>query len=147
MRTLNRMWLMAAAVGLAAGCGDDNGGTGPSPSSMVGTWRATSYELSEVANPSNRIDMVGAGATVRLVLTEAKAFTLTISWLGEQEVMTGTWTSSGNALTITIAGETSTFVIGSNRNSMTLVEEHTGFDFDDDGEDEDAHVNMAMVRE
>lgn len=147
MRTLHRMVMLAAAAGLAAGCGDDNGGTQNTQLNVVGNWRATKWEVSMVADPSVRIDIVGGGATIQLTLTAGGTFTLTQTFLGESETVTGTWTLSGTALTLTAEDEPLTFVIGSNRTTMNLLETHMGFDFDDCGQDEEAHFNATMVRE
>jgi hypothetical protein len=90
--------LLAVALGGAAACG---GGTGPSADSLVGTWRATKAEVVSVANPSTKVDLVATGGAVRLVLTEAKTFTLTVTTPGgSDEITTGTWSSSVDVLTM-----------------------------------------------
>jgi hypothetical protein len=150
MRRIARAWLLAAAFGLAAGCGDDNGnGTGPSPSPLVGTWRATTATISMVADPNVRLDIVALGGTIRLSLASGGTFVLSITAPGlEDEVVTGTWTSTGSTLTLYAAvGAPSQLMVGAGGSTLTLVEEDVGFDFDDCGEDEEGHFNMTLVRE
>lgn len=150
MRRVASVWLLAAAFGLAAGCGDDNGnGTGPSPSPLVGTWRATTATISMVADENVRFDLVALGGTIRLSLASGGTFVLTITASGlEDEVVTGTWSSTGSMVTLYYAvGAPSQLKVGAGGSTLTLVEEHMGFDFDDCGEDEEAHFNMTLVRE
>jgi hypothetical protein len=146
MRTLAKVWLLTTAVGMAAGCGDDS--TGPSESSLVGTWRATKVELISVQDPAIKFDLVALGATVRLVLGSSKAYTLTLSVPGEpQEIVTGSWSSSGDVLTLTDESGDMQFDMTLSGNTLTLTGADGEFDFNDDDVDEPAHLNMVLVRE
>jgi hypothetical protein len=146
MRTLTRTWLMAAAATTMVACGDD-GGTGPDPETLVGSWRATKAELVSVANPATKVDLVAQGATVLLVLTEAKAFTLTLTVPGQPaEVTTGTWTSSQDLLSLNYSGGNWQFDLVLSGNTLTLSGANGEWDFNDDGIDDPVKVNLILAR-
>jgi hypothetical protein len=56
MRTLWRNWLISVVAASMPACGD--GGTGPDPAALAGTWRATKAELVSVGNPSTKVELV-----------------------------------------------------------------------------------------
>lgn len=137
---------VAAAGAMACGGGD---GTGPSVESLVGTWRATKAEIVSVANSSTKIDLVTSGATVHLVLTAAKAFTLTMSMPGQPDDVTiGTWSSSRDMMRM-VYGTNSAWECDMtlSGNMLTLNGADTDYDFNDDGVDEPAKWYMTLVRE
>jgi len=146
---IKRGWFVGLAVGAGVACGGD-GGAGPSPQSLVGTWGATKAELVMVSNPSTKVDLVAMGGTVQLVLTTANTFTLTVSMPGEPlEQSGGTW-SSGDVLTLTYTSGRSgnqQFDISLSGNTLTLTGADTDYDFDDDGVYEAAKVNLALLRQ
>lgn len=150
MTTFMREWAAALAVGAAVACGGSS--SGPSAETLTGTWGATKAELVKASSSSTKVDLVAKGGTVRLVLRDNKSFTLTVTEPGEPvEETVGTWSASADVLTLA-------FSIGSNSGEMqfdmslsggtlSLVGADTGYDFDDDGVDEPAKVNLTMIRQ
>jgi hypothetical protein len=145
---IKRRWLVGMAVGAGIACGGD-GGTGPSPETLVGTWGATKAEFVSVASPSTKVDLVAMSGTVQLVLTAAKTFTLTVTVPGApDEVSAGTWSSS-DILSLTFtSGHAGTmqFQLNLSGNTMTLSGADAEFDFNQDGVDEPAKLNLVLQR-
>ena len=147
MRTLKRTWLMGlATTALSLACGGGNG-TGPSPETLTGTWQATKAEMVSQANPATKVDLVALGGQVRLVLTGSKTFTLTVSMPGDpDEITTGSWSSSVDLLTLAYASGAWQFSMTLSGDPLTLSGADAEYDFNDDGQDEPAKINLVMVR-
>lgn len=148
MKTLARLLMVGALAGTVVACGDEEG-TGPSPTpSIAGNWQASRFELSMESDPSVVFDFLAVGAIVHMQLDASGGFTLTMTADGMDDVVeTGTWSLSGNTLTLSSGGEFSRFILSSDRSKLTMVEEHSSFDFDNCGEDEDAHLNATFIRD
>lgn len=144
MHARTRVWWLGVAA-MAVACSDD---TGPSEGELTGSWLATKVELVSVANPATKIDLVALGATVRLVLAASNTYTLTLIVPGEpQEVQTGTWSASKDVLTLSDSDGDQQFDMSLNGNTLILTGASGEFDFNDDGVDEAATVNVTLVRE
>lgn len=61
-----------AALAVSLACGD--GGSSPSPDKFAGTWDATKLEFTNVANSSEKVDVITLGATL-VVVFEARGTT------------------------------------------------------------------------
>ncbi len=100
---------IALAGTLVAGCGDDgngDGATGVTIDDLAGTWNATRAEVSPTGG-GLRIDLLGGGGTVTLVIRPDETFTLTTNdlLLVPDTALNGTFKISGdNAATVTIDG-------------------------------------------
>jgi hypothetical protein len=139
-------WLLAIAAVGALACGGDQ--SGPSVASLVGTWRATKAEVVSAANPSTKVDLVAMGGTVRLVLTDAKTFTLTSTMPGAaDDVTTGTWTSSIDMLRLAYGYGSWECDMTLTGNSLSLGGADTDYDFNGDDVDEPAKWYLTLVRE
>jgi hypothetical protein len=93
--------LAVAALGVA--CGGGGSPTTPSEvaSGLTGTWRVTRAEYINATNSAQSVDVIAQGTTMTLVLQAGGTFTLTIVDPGQAaNVVTGTWTSSRDVLTI-----------------------------------------------
>ena len=94
--------LCAASVLVAAGCDDDDDATNPTPASpLVGTWNATS-----LTTPAG--DAIAGGMSLTTVIANSGAISLNVTGdqlglcvPGPDCTLTGTWTSTGNTITIT----------------------------------------------
>ena len=116
---LSRFWSacrsgIPAVVFLAAACGD--GGTEPDTLSLVGTWDWVGFSDAGVA-------AVCTG-TVVFRTDHTLSFNGTITWPEETTdpaVEDGSYSQSGNSLTMTFDGETSTWLITEQGEQITLT--------------------------
>jgi hypothetical protein len=146
MRVMRQGYLIGAVSAVAIGCGGDS--SGPSTESLAGSWRATKVEISSVANPTVKVDLVAQGGTVRLVLTEAKTFTLTVAIPGQpDDVTTGTWSSSVDVMTLQYPSGSWQFEMTLSGSSLILEGADSEFDFNGDDQDEPAKTNLVLTRE
>ena len=147
-RTARGLLLLLPAL-LFAACGDDDS-TGPVNDGLVGTWDATVIQLTSVADPGEAVELVSQGASGRLVLQADGGFGLSVGVPGEPtEFGNGDW-SSTDVLTLDF-GEgdiqgTWQFDIDLNGNTLRLTGADTEWDFDDDGSEDPAKLNLTLVR-
>lgn len=177
MSTLRKyVLLLAMAASPLLGCSDGNtAGPELTPvSPLAGTWRATSWELSDVADPTVRLDLAnynpdlewytnwGLGVGPGLYLSDRNSFVIgfggppTATEIGD--FATGTWASAGSTLTLTVTDATGVFpeafapgatvrlTISSDQKTLVSEELHTAWDFDACGHGEMAHLNITMVQ-
>ena len=99
---LRHLTTSALALILMAACTDATG-VGVEPDDLVGKWTSTSLIFTSVADPSVSMDLVAEeGAQVILVLGADGAYTFTFtSDVEATENETGTYTVSGNIMTVT----------------------------------------------
>lgn len=142
----------------ACGGGDDGNGTGPDGDEFqvfVGTWVASSAVFTNPEAPSESIDVIAFGASLEIVVTSNRRFTITSSAPGE-----GTETESGDieveggqlALTFDDDGTTDTQRLDYtlSNGDQTLAVSYEGdeeYDFDDDGTDDPAEVEIVLQKE
>jgi hypothetical protein len=143
---------VSLSVGLAlVACGDGDNGPGPSQP-MVGFWQATKLEFVSVATPTVKIDAVALGGSLSIQLNASGTCTWTSAFPGEPaESFTGTWEGSLDVLTMrwSEGGYTQEYqfdwtISGS---TLTLVGADASFDFNDDGTEEPAKLNVILVRQ
>jgi hypothetical protein len=148
-RTSRGLLLMLSAL-LFASCGGDDDSSGPPDSDLVGTWDATSIELTSVANPGTVVELISQGANGRLVLQSNGDFGLSVGIPGEPtEFGNGTWGAT-DVLTLSF-GEgdiqgTWQFDIELNGDSLRLTGADSEWDFDDDGTEDPAKLDLALTR-
>ena len=141
---------VALLLAVAVGCSDSDNSTGPaSPSDFVGDWLASSYVVTNIANTSQSEDLTALGMTLSLTFTET-TYSGTASFPGEvTETFSGTYTISGNQLTLNDTGEGTpeimTYTLSAN--TLTLSGDDEQYDFDDDGQDEPATFTTVLARQ
>jgi hypothetical protein len=136
----------AALALLALGC--CKSATGPSAETLEGTWTATRAEYVKVADSNVKVDVVAEGSTVTLQLS-ASAFTFTANATRvPQTVMTGTWSSSTDTLTLAPTGVsfTNVFEMALNGSTLNLDGGGTTFDFSGTRTFEDASLSMTLAK-
>lgn len=150
MSTRSRLVIASLILGLCA-CGDDDS-AGPNPPGLVGTWQAIEVELISVEDPGTSIELVGLGAsvTVQLNANGTFAFDATIpgepsenfagTWEASQDVFTMRWTEGGFLL----EWQFDYSVLG---DEATLTGADAEYDFDDDGLEDPATLNVILVRQ
>lgn len=148
MSTFRMQLLAALTVGAGMACG---GGSGPSAEALTGRWNATKAEFVLKADPSTKVDVVATGGAVSLLLNQDKSFTLTVTAPQESpEVMTGTWSSSADVLTLTFQtglNGNMQFDMSLSGNTLSLIGADAPFDVDDDGVEEETKLNVSMIRQ
>jgi len=142
------MLLAGTVVGLAA-CSD--GGSGPSPASLTGTWSATKADFVNITNASEKVELIAHGGSVTLVLNENKSWTMTIGVPGEADrVQTGTWSSSIDELTLSYAsplvGEMQ-FDMSLSGSTLSLAGGHCPFDVNGDTLYEESTLALTMTKQ
>ncbi len=147
--------MMAACTDLtgvddATGVDDETGvddATAVEPTNLAGTWTATSIVFTSTANSSLSVDEVANGATMSLTMTADGTYAWTFVFPGEPtENESGTYTVSGDTLTVTPTGGTQeTMVVSRNGDTMTLTLADT-YDFDGDHVEEDATLVITLTR-
>jgi hypothetical protein len=146
------LWLLPllSALLLASCGGDDDDTTGPVDNDLVGTWDATVIELTSVADPGTVVELVSLGANGRLVLEADGGFGLSVGVPGEPtEFGNGDWGAT-DVLTLDF-GEgdiqgTWQFDIDLNGDTLRLTGADTEWDFDDDGTEDPAKLNLTLSR-
>jgi hypothetical protein len=146
-----RRILLALSVALIASCGgDDEDTTGPVNNDLVGTWDATVIQLTSVADPGTVVELVSQGANGRLVLEADGGFGLSVGVPGEPtEFGNGDWGATDVLTLIFGDGDiegTWQFDIDLNGDSLRLTGADTEWDFDDDGTDDPATLDMTLTR-
>jgi hypothetical protein len=150
MYRTSRGLLLVLSVLLVASCGDDDDTTGPVNNSLVGTWDATAIQLTSVANPGAVVELISGGANGRLVLQADGGFGLSVGIPGEPtEFGNGDWGVT-DVLTLEFGdGDIQgiwQFDIDLNGNTLQLTGADTEWDFDEDGTDDPAKLNLSLVR-
>ena len=134
---------------LVGACGDS--GTGPDSNGLIGDWHATKFEVVTTASPSATFELVALGGSMSAEENADQTYRLTTRVPGNpDEVVTGTWSSTSHVLTIQYNGQSSVslqFDWTLSGNILTLSGAAGVFDFDGDGFDDDATLNMVLVRQ
>lgn len=143
------MLLLTLVASLATSCDDDDP-AGPAAPSLVGTWNLTAIELVSVANSSVRVDLMDEGVTGSLILEGNGDFVLSvIDPVEGLESFTGTW-SMTDVLTLEhdpeqFVGEWQ-FDVTLTGNTLRLTGADAEFDFNDDGVEDPAKLNISGTR-
>jgi len=135
-----------------AACGDGTSTVGPGGvtiASLAGNWTATSIEWATLTG-SARFDLIADGGSGTLVIQTDGRFTLTtIESGGLTEVTTGSLvfnTQEEDFLVVRADGEPEEeFLFFLSGNMMSLRGDDT-FDFDDDGVEEPATIDLMFTR-
>ncbi len=139
------------ALILMAGCTDATGvETSIEPDDLEGTWTATSLVFSSVEGNLVSEDEVAAGAVVTLVLRADGTYTFSFVFGEELENETGTYTVSGNTITVTPltpeALDPETMAIVRIGDSMTLtLDDFYDFTPDDNVNDEEPATMVVVL--
>ena len=151
MQRTSRGLLLVLSVLLLASCGDDDDTTGPVNNTLVGTWDATVIQLTSVANPGTIEELISQGANGSLVLQADGGFGLSVGIPGEPtEFGNGDWGAT-DVLTLEFGdGDiqgTWQFDFVLNGNTLQLTGADTEWDFDDNGTEDPAKLDLTMIRD
>lgn len=116
------------------------------PADIAGTWNATSFVFTSVADPTTSVEAIDFDISLSITFDAGGVITLRITEGGVTDTETGTYTINGSTFSITTNGDTSTGTISRSGNTLT-IQLNTGveFDFDDDGTDEPARVTIILT--
>ena len=143
-----RYFLFAcAALGLA--CGDTSPGPSDPSQALVGSWVLQSWELREVGNPANRLDMIADGFAGTLVVGQTRAFTLALTYQGAPtSSLDGTLVLRGDTLVFQSVDGESLFKYSTSGAAMTWVTlEAELIDVDQDDEPETVTEYIVFRRQ
>ena len=136
---------LAVAVGLTAlistACGDS---TGITVEDLVGTWNATQYHYTDNANPAGQVDLIPLGASFEMIVVAAGTVAVVFDD-GQGGTSSDSGTFNGTMTTLTIGG--STFSAQRSGDVLTLTDATSSYDFDDNGSDEPATLEIQLVRQ
>jgi hypothetical protein len=140
---------MALALTLAlalTSCSDDS--TAPKPAELAGTWTATKVEYVSKTS-SARVDLIAAGGSASLVLTEDRRFQyVETPHGGTPDTLTGTWSVSSDVMTFVIEGMNGErqFDYSFSASSLVLTGGDAPYDFGAGAGMEDTKQNLAFTR-
>ncbi len=135
-------WMAAAfAVGAIACSGGDS-----NPADLAGTWTASKMQF--VSSTYGTVDLVAQGGSATLVLDANKTYTTTVRVPGQSDqVATGTWDASSDVLTLTESPTSNMqFDYVLSGSTLTLTGADAPFDFNGDGVEEEAKLNVTASR-
>jgi hypothetical protein len=129
-------------------CDDDP--TEPVPVSLTGVWTLTHIELVSSVNPGTRVDFMDEGVTGTLTLEADGDFLLAVTDPVEgTETFTGHWTHAETLILEHLAGDfagtTWEFQVELGNGVLVLTGADAQFDFDDDGNEDPAILNLTAV--
>ncbi len=139
--------LLPTIAALTAGCGDS---TGVEVNDLAGTWEATAYVFTSVADPTQMVDIIAAGGSYSLTIAVDSSFTTRFLEPGEtMETKTGSVTVLGSTLTIAKSGQGSPTDFSAVRdgNAMTLITQDEDYDFDGDQVEDEATLRVELTRQ
>jgi hypothetical protein len=143
--------MLVAAIAAGAACGGGDGGSGPNPTEVTGTWQLTKVLFVSQANPTQSVDLitdVGASATLTLNANNSFTFVVTPPPPAAVETTTGTWSLSGQVLTIVRVGFSGNVQFDATLSGQTLklAGGHVEFDVNGDGTDEPAILTLEGTK-
>jgi hypothetical protein len=133
-----------ALIGLATvlACGD-----AVAPEDIAGTWEATSFVFTSVEDPSESIDVIDAGGSLRVTFDADGTYELSVTFGGSTDTDDGTYTIDGNDITLDNVDDPISGTIEVSGDTMTLNLTGAEFDFDEDGTDDPATIVIVLTRE
>jgi hypothetical protein len=138
----HRRWITIGFAALvASACGDS---TGVTVEDLVGTWNATMYRYTDNANAAQQIDLIAQGASFTMTVTAGG----TVSTLfddGQGGTSSDSGTLSPDGTTLTIAGNA--YEAQRSGDVLTLTDETSAYDIDDNGSDESATLVIRLARQ
>lgn len=120
---------------------------------FAGRWVASHAIYSELADPTNRFDLIAEGFEVTMQIEENGEWALLLIGEGVVGLQVGTMTLDGKLVLITTKGsddeetEAGRVYLEGNQAAIQILGEEQRWDFDGDGTPEPAKLNLVMDRE
>ena len=140
------IFLLLLAV-LISSCGQDKGGK---TDALTGTWNATKREFTNLSSPFQKIDVIQNGTTYLVTFNTDGTYEAQLTPSGlPAETVTGDWDLSLDILTLKQTGQpfSTQFSYTLSGDTLTLTEGDSIYDFNDDGNPLEAHLDMILVRQ
>ena len=135
---------LSIVLGAVAACKNDKA-TGPSPTSIVGTWQATKVQYVSTTGLGS-VDVVAQGGSATLVLNSDQTFSFTCSKCWSDKLLTGTW-SVTDVLTLKMGTNNEMqFDATLSGDALSLTGADRDYDFNSDGKGEPGKLNIALAR-
>ena len=144
---LRHLITSALALTLMSACTD--GLVDVNVDEIVGTWNATEMVFTSDADSEVFVDLIAEGASLSVELGNDGTYQLVILEPGfEPEDEAGTYSVDGAILTLDPIEfpENDLFEAVLNGNSLTLMSSDDEFDFDDDGIEDAASLEVTLAR-
>ncbi len=150
MRLIRTLSTTVVAAALVVGCNDSTN-PGGSENPLAGVWNATQFMFVSTADPTVTVDKIALGGTFTLTLNGNGTYSEAGLLPGNPpkvEAGTGTYVVEGTNLILTEADDpvpsTVAFVLSDNTLTMSIPDE--SYDFDEDGVDEAATLELVLTR-
>jgi len=142
---------LALALGAALACSDSNGTSNVTLADLAGTWDATQFTLTNPADGSQSVDLIGMGGSFTLTINASGAFSGTQTILGTTDTFSGTIQLSGNhSMSLVDAANPSditdvTYTLSGDH--LVITSSDLTWDWNNDGTDEAANLSAALQRQ
>ncbi len=148
MRTLSTIVLAAVLV---VGCSDSTDPGNVSEDDLAGVWTATQFLFTSTADPNVTLDMISQGGTFSLTINADGTYSEAGVFGGnprEVENGSGTYVIQGTNLMLTEDEDPEPFTVAFvlSGNTLTLSATDETFDFDEDGVEEAATLEIVLTR-
>jgi hypothetical protein len=118
------------------------------PAELVGDWRATQFIMTNKANPTEQADLIQFGISYSLAIQSNGNYTSTLAIPGEGSMIeSGSSSVQGDQITVDPSNDdsyTKTYAISGN--TLTVIDDDSEFDFDDDGIEESANLTIVLQK-
>ncbi|MFO7894578.1 MAG: Ig-like domain-containing protein [Longimicrobiales bacterium] len=119
----------------------------PDTTGLVGTWVADSYVLTNVADTTQTVDLIDEGLSLAVTFTIEASYTSTfIDASGAEEVTSGMYFAAGGYLWLLEPDYVSFLELTYTATTATAVGSDS-YDFDDDGVDEAATMEVHLTKQ
>ncbi len=143
MKRLLKSVVPVAVISIA--CGDP---VSVEPGAIAGTWNAINYGFVNKADLDDTVELISMGASLTVTFTSEGNITWDFREVdGQVEARSGTFSVEGSILTLSESGQDpDPFLATRNDDSMTLRTGNREFDFDEDGTDDPAELQIFLMR-
>ena len=139
-----------SAVALGACSGDTGSGSSITIDDLVGTWNATTVTYTSQENPADRVDRIAGGGSATMTVEGNGGYTFVLTPAGAAPEVTNGFmvVESGFLLVqnITEPGVTIAFAMTLTNSTLGLVSDEPLYDFNGDGEEEPAILQIGLRR-
>ena len=150
MRLVRTLSTTVLAAALVVGCSDSTDPGNVGEDDLAGVWTATQFLLASTADPTVTVDRISQGGTYTLSFNADGTFSEAGLFSNPTKVESGsgTYVIQGSNLILTEDDDpepfTMAFVLSGN--TLTLSSTDESFDFDGDGVEEAATLEMVFTR-
>jgi hypothetical protein len=119
----------------------------PDTAGLVDTWVATSYVVTNKADTTQSVDRIAEGASLEVTFDAQAGYTAEFADTSGTDLMTGTYEAAGGYLWMIETGEYLSFLEIAISGDTAAVTGTDWYDFDGDGQDEEAYMDLVLSRQ